>query len=137
MLKTVLIALVSQVLATPTKTNKPFPSLTMLTPKSRPVTVLDKASTSICGDTQAGSVYFESSPGSRNLIGWKVDQPSLKGNCTLRIADSPQESHLKTLTPLDGSADEHGSFPCGRIDTGFEAKEVRLPSGVSCDSCIL
>lgn len=89
MLKTVLIAIVSQVIAATTKTNKPFPSLTMITPKSRPVTVLEKASTSICGETFAGNVYFESVPGSRNLIGWKVDQPSLRGNCTLRIADSP------------------------------------------------
>ena len=71
------------------------------------------------------------------MIGWKVDQPSNRGNCTLRIYDGPSDSHFQTLIPLDGSADDSGSFACGRIDSSFEAKEVRFPLTVSCDSCIL
>jgi hypothetical protein len=41
------------------------------------------------------------------------------------------------MYPLDGSASEDGSFPCGRSATEFEAKEVRFPHGISCDACIL
>lgn len=44
---------------------------------------------------------------------------------------------MKALRPLDGSADDRDSFPCGRIDTAFEAKEVRMPRDLSCDTCIL
>ena len=41
------------------------------------------------------------------------------------------------LHPLDGSGDEKGSFACGRQETNFEAKEVRLPRTLTCDSCIV
>lgn len=47
----ILIASVHVLAATTGKTNKPFPSLSMLTPMSRPITIKDKASDSICGDT--------------------------------------------------------------------------------------
>lgn len=41
------------------------------------------------------------------------------------------------LSPLDESGDELGWFPCGRQETNFEAKEVRLPRDLSCDACIV
>jgi len=43
---------------------------------------------------------------------------------------------MKELRPLDGSADERGIFPCGRTETVFEVKEVRMPRELNCDSCI-
>lgn len=43
---------------------------------------------------------------------------------------------MKLLRPLDGSADEQGYFPCGRQVSVFEAKEVRMPRDLNCDSCI-
>lgn len=46
-----------------------------------------------------------STPGSRNVIGWKVEHHSFNGNCTIRIGDVPDERKLKVLHPLDGSAD--------------------------------
>ena len=41
------------------------------------------------------------------------------------------------MYPLDGTADERGSFPCGRSNADFEGKEVRIPQGLSCDRCIV
>jgi hypothetical protein len=57
-------------------TTKTLPSLTILTPKGRSEPYRTRMSTSTCGDTSAGNVYFETVSGSRNLIGWKVTQPS-------------------------------------------------------------
>lgn len=44
---------------------------------------------------------------------------------------------MQPLRPLDGSADEKHVFPCGRQESVFEAKEVRIPRDLSCDSCII
>ena len=90
-----------------------------------------------CGGVPNGFVHYHSMPGSRNLVGWKVEYPSLTGNCTVRIGDVPDESKLQVLYPLDGSANDKGSFPCGRSTTELEAKEFRFPHGISCDQCIL
>ena len=54
-------------------------------------------------------------PGSRNLIGWNVITPSHEGTCKIRIGDTPDERLLQILHPIDGSSNEDGSFPCGRI----------------------
>ena len=61
----------------------------------------------------------------------------MSGNCTIRIADTQQESHFQVLNPWDGSGEDKGSFACGRQETNFEAKEVRLPRGLTCDACIV
>ena len=71
------------------------------------------------------------------MIGWQVTSPSVRGNCTIRISDTQLDSSFKTLIPLDNSADENGYFPCGRAETQFEAKEVRLPREWACQSCII
>ena len=67
-----------------------------------------------CGGTLAGAVHFETTPGSRNMFGWKVIHPSHTGNCTLRVGDKPDEKYMRMLLPVDGSANEDGAFPCGR-----------------------
>ena len=84
-----------------------------------------------------GNVHFMTTPGSKNFVGWKVMHPAINGNCTVRIGDSPDEKHLISMHPLDGSGDEHGSFPCGRAETKFEGKEFRFPKDMVCDQCIL
>ena len=38
--------------------------------------------------------------------------------------------------PRDGSADYDGWFPCGRT-TGFDGKEFRLPSSLTCNGCVM
>lgn len=70
-------------------------------------------------------------------MGWKVNTPSPNGNCTISITDSPSADSLQPLRPLDGSADQHMQFPCGRQATNFEAKEVRMPLDITCDACVL
>lgn len=39
-----------------------------------------------CGGIAKGSVHMLSTPGSRNFIIWKVNQPSQGGNCTVKLS---------------------------------------------------
>jgi EGF-like domain len=50
--------------------------------------------------------------------------------------EEQDEGRFITLQPRDGSANELGSFPCGR-DVGYEGKEFRLPKNFTCDKCTL
>ena len=86
-----------------------------------------------CGGTRSGPVHYETTPGSRNVIAWRILKPSPAGRCIIRVGDSPREKDLQLLKPTDGSAGDDGSFPCGREVTSYEAKEVRLPRDLSCD----
>lgn len=61
----------------------------------------------------------------------------MKGNCTIRIGEGPNEEDFHVLMPLDKSANKKGSFPCGREETELEGKEVKLPKNFTCDSCTL
>lgn len=90
-----------------------------------------------CGGTVAGTVHFETTPGSRNMFSWKVIHPSPTGNCTIRVGDRPTESALRLVKPVDGSANEDGWFPCGRTEVLSEGKEVKLPHDLECDDCIV
>ena len=85
----------------------------------------------------AGTVHFETTPGSRNMFSWKVIHPSAAGNCTIRVGETPNERDMRVAKPTDGSANEDGSFPCGRSETAFEGKEVKLPHDLECDDCIV
>jgi hypothetical protein len=49
----------------------------------------------------------------------------------------PNENEFVALHPLDGSADEDGSFPCGREQAPLEGKEFRFPKNFTCDDCSL
>ena len=98
-----------------------------------------------CGGIQKGHTHYLTKPGGRLLVQWNVIQPSSNGNCTIKVGPGTDLVTLGmggdkevTMMPLDGSADaETGSFSCGRVMTKFEAKEVRLPSNLSCDACVL
>ena len=90
-----------------------------------------------CGGTKIGKVHYETTPGSRNIIGWKVIKPSASGTCVIRVSDTPKIGTFEPVTITDGSADEDGRFPCGRNETPFEAKEFKVPRDLICDTCIL
>ena len=91
-----------------------------------------------CGGTKSGPVHFETTPGSRNLISWKITTPSPNGRCIIKVSDSPIEKDMVLVKPLDGSADpSDGSFPCGRTHTAYEAKEIKIPRDLVCDKCIV
>ena len=90
-----------------------------------------------CGGTSRLPVHYESNPGSKNVIGWTTIERAENGNCTMKIGTAPDGSDFDVLIPLDGSADDSGSFPCGRDETPFEGKQVRFPKTLDCDSCIL
>lgn len=91
-----------------------------------------------CGGTVPGAVHYETTPGSRNLVAWKIHTPAPNGRCVIRVSDSPKEKEFKdVLRPTDNSAAEDGSFECGREITNYEAKEVKIPRDFVCDSCIL
>ena len=98
---------------------------------------IDNVNTKPCGNTRIGKVHYETTPGSRNLIGWKVLKASPTGTCVLRVADDPRDMVMEVLTLTDGSQDKDGRFPCGRNETPFEAKEFKLPRDLICDTCIL
>jgi len=90
-----------------------------------------------CGGTKAGPVHYETTPGSRNLVAWKIQTASPNGRCIIRVSDSPKEKDMVIAKPTDGSAADDGSFPCGRAVTDYEAKEIKIPHDLVCDSCIV
>ena len=90
-----------------------------------------------CGGTKSGPVHFASTPGSRNVVAWRIHTPAKDGRCMVRVSDSPHEKSFVTLKPLDGSAADDGTFPCGREITPYEAKEVRFPRDLVCDQCLM
>jgi len=82
-------------------------------------------------------VHYETTPGSRNLIGYRVHKESPNGTCFLRVADDPNDKTWEILKLTDGSQAEDGSFPCGRNENPFEAKEFVTPRELICDRCIV
>ena len=66
---------------------------------------------------------------------------SPEANCTVRVGhgldqEEGDEGRFIVLRPRDGSANQDGSFACGR-EVGYEGKEFRLPKNFTCDSCTL
>jgi len=88
-----------------------------------------------CGGTSRKPVHFETNPGSKNVIGWTVLERADNGNCTMKIGADPESASMFTLFPIDGSADDNGSFPCGREESNFEGKMVRFPKNLDCNPC--
>jgi len=117
------------------------PELLLLDPKPRLLANLSDPNNQPCGGLEKGAVHYLAQPGSKALIQWKVLHSAPEGNCTLRVGhgldqEEGDENKFITLIPRDGSADQHGSFACGR-DIGYEAKEFKLPNNITCDSCTL
>ena len=109
----------------------------MLTPMQRKDFNIETVNKKPCGGTKIGKVHYETTPGSRNLAGWKVKKESATGSCILRVADDPRDKTWDILQITDGSQNDDGSFPCGHNETPFEAKEFKLPKELICDTCIL
>ena len=99
--------------------------------------VIDRNQQPCGGANTLGVVHYATRPGSRNFIGWKVINPAPEGNCTVRIGMGPNENDFKVLFPIDGTADDSGSFPCGREQNPLEGKEFRFPKNFTCDDCAL
>ena len=109
----------------------------LLSPLKRKDVDQNRLSLHPCGGTKIGPVHYETTPGSRNLVAWRILTPSPAGKCTIRVSDSPIESDMVVVKPTDGSAAEDGSFPCRREITPFEAKEIKIPRDLVCDTCII
>ena len=90
-----------------------------------------------CGGTKSGPVHYETTPGSRNLVAWRILTADPTGRCLIRVSDTPKEADMVVVKPTDGSAGDDGSFPCGREVTSYEAKEIKIPRDLECDSCLL
>ena len=82
-----------------------------------------------------GALHYMAQAGSRNYLEWKTLKANPIANCTVKMSTFG-ESDFKVLMPSDGSADFEGWFPCGR-QPGFEGKEFRLPSSLTCTNCVL
>ena len=110
----------------------------MLSPIPRKVAGgnLSSLSSRPCGNASKSDVHYIASNGSLNQLVWKVVHPSLKGNCTVRLGNTADDTNFRVLTPLDKVSSQDGSFPCGRESTRLETVEVRFPN-MACDSCTL
>jgi len=62
--------------------------------------------------------------------------PDVNGNCTLKLGTGMLENNYEIIQPIDGSA-INGKFPCGREQTNYEGKTIKLPLNLTCDSCTL
>ena len=109
----------------------------LLSPIKRKDVDMSLLARSPCGGTKSGPVHYETTPGSRNIVAWRILKASPSGRCMVRVGDSPREGDLKLVKPTDGSAGDDGSFPCGREVTSYESKEIRIPRDLSCDRCIM
>ena len=115
------------------------PAGSVLDPQAREGTDPGLMNTGPCGAREKGKVHYMSQPLQRNSISWKTIHHSKQGNCTLRLGpgiDETFERDYKLLIPIDGSADDTGRFPCGRISGIVESKVVIFPN-VTCDDCTL
>ena len=109
----------------------------LLSPIKRKDVDINRLGLRPCGGTKTGAVHYETTPGSRNVVAWRILTPAPNGRCLIRVADTPRERDLVTVRPTDGSAGDDGSFPCGREITSYEAKEVKIPRDLQCDQCVL
>lgn len=109
----------------------------LLSPLKRKDVDMTRLAKRPCGGTKAGSVHYETTPGSRNIVAWRIHTAAKDGRCSIRVSDSPRESDYQLVLPTDGSASDDGTFPCGRDVTPYEAKEFKIPKTLECDSCIL
>lgn len=71
-------------------------------------------------------------------MSWSIAHPDATANCTIKLCVGADADDCKVLQPTDGSGkNTKGKFPCGRISTAFEGKEIRFPTKETCDVCTL
>merc|ERR1719469_28911 len=116
---------------------KSLPHMELLSPLKRKDVDLNLLARAPCGGTKLGPVHYETTPGSRNVIAWRILKASPTGRCIVRVGDTPRDRDMVLIKPTDGSADDDGSFPCGREVTSYESIEIRLPRDLNCDQCIM
>ena len=109
----------------------------LLSPIKRKDVDMTRLANAPCGGTKLGAVHYETTPGSRNLVAWRILTPSASGRCLIRVSDSPMERDMRLVRPTDGSAADDGTFECGREETAYEAKEIKIPRDLICDQCII
>ena len=109
----------------------------LLSPVKRKDVDMTRLASKPCGGTHMGPVHYETTPGSRNLVAWKIHTASPGGRCIIRVSDSPLEKDMVIARPTDNSAADDGSFACGREITNYEAKEIKIPHDLVCDSCLI
>ena len=109
----------------------------MLEPRARLADNRGAGNHAPCGGVERGHIHYLSQAGSRNYIQWKTLKSHQFANCTVRISTGGEkENDFQVLRPRDESADFDGWFPCGR-SPGFDGKEFRLPSSLTCTNCVL
>ncbi len=108
----------------------------LLSPLKRKDVDMSRLAMAPCGGTKLGAVHYETTPGSRNLVAWRILTPSPNGRCLVRVSDSPKERDMRLVRPTDGSAADDGTFECGREETSYESKEFKIPRDLICDQCI-
>ena len=91
----------------------------MVEPKVRVFANTSLINSDPCGKSDKSYVHYMATPGSKNLVQWKVLHPSVSGNCTVRIGPGGDDDGFIILKPKDGSGNNKGAFPCGR-EVGFE-----------------
>jgi len=90
-----------------------------------------------CGGFKPGRVHFDAEVSSKVFVAWKTVHPDATGNCTLRLGAGLMQSNFEVIRPLDKSADIHGKFPCGRDQSDYDGKMIKLPLNLTCDECTI
>lgn len=117
--------------------NKRKAEIHLIEPRSRLSENKGYANKGPCGGTERGYLHYMTQAGSRNYLQWKTLKSHKSANCTVSISEGGQfEQDFRVLHPKDNSAGFDGSFPCGR-SAGFEGKEFKFPSSLTCVGCVL
>lgn len=92
-----------------------------------------------CGGALKGPVHLDAEAGTREFVTWKTRVSAADGQCTIRLAEGPDDDELDVIYPLDGTGTQatNGAFPCGRTTGASEGKEILLPRDFTCDSCFI
>jgi hypothetical protein len=87
-----------------------------------------------CGGTKTGRAHFDSDQGGKAEVSWSIAHPDATANCTIKLCVGADADDCKVLQPTDGSGkNTKGKFPCGRVSSAFEGKEIRFPTKETCD----
>jgi hypothetical protein len=68
-----------------------LPEGALLSPKPRKLTNSTNLAKGPCGGTEPNGAHFLSTPGSKNYFVWRINHPSPKGNCTIRLSSGTED----------------------------------------------